>query len=370
VTTDRGDSERADVLVLGAGPAGAAGALALARAGCSVTLVGRAGRVGVHRPRIGETVPPAVIRPLARLGIWEAFLADGHKPAPGTVVLWGDEQPYEYDHIIDPYGCGWHLDRDQFDATLLDAARHAGARVHLRTPGGRLERDRAGWSVPVAGPTPGSVQAPVVVDATGRAACVARRCGAGRVSEDRLIGLVRFGRSSSTDPRTVLEACAEGWWYAAGLPRGRAVTMLCTDADLVPRLPSARAQFWDRTLSRTGLVKEIMAADAQAPIHTVVAHTDALGVCAGPDWVAVGDAARTQDPLSGQGITTACASAIRAAEAIVDLPARSALSALSEQNSEEHSAHLRARHAHYRREDRWLDSPFWARRHRRPARLG
>jgi flavin-dependent dehydrogenase len=88
-------------------------------------------------------------------------------------------------------------------------------------------------------------------------------------------------------------------------------------------------------------------------------------VCAGADWVAVGDAARTVDPLSGQGVTEACRSAIQAAEALADRGDASALRALSAGNAAAHRRDVVTGLGHYRRETRWPRSPFWVRRHQR-----
>src|SRR6185436_14131213 len=63
-----------DVVVFGGGPAGAAATLAMAQKGLSVALFCKPR----NTPHIGETVPPEIIRPLTRLGLWEAFLAGGH----------------------------------------------------------------------------------------------------------------------------------------------------------------------------------------------------------------------------------------------------------------------------------------------------
>src|SRR6266404_3412187 len=113
---------RYDVAVFGGGPAGAAAALALTQRGFTVAVLARAGCRG---PRVGESVPPTIMRPLSRLKLWESFRFANHEPAPGAVAIWGDEQPYENDFIFNPYGQGWHLDRVRFDTMLIDAARWA-----------------------------------------------------------------------------------------------------------------------------------------------------------------------------------------------------------------------------------------------------
>lgn len=346
-------------MVFGGGPAGAATALALARSGVSVAVVNRSRR---GHPRIGETVPPTIIRPLAQLGVWNAFVADGHAPAPGTVVRWGADQPYENDFIVNPYGHGWHLDRCRFDAMLISAAGRAGAQIQDLPPGGRVEHDNRGWSMRFANRP--YLRAPFVIDATGRSARVAQRHGVTRHRVDRLIGLVRFGTSAAAESRTLLEACALGWWYAAALPDDRAVTALFTDADLLPVGAVQRDRWWTRALSRTRLVPEIMATTGASRIYAAAAPTGTLSSYTGRDWLAVGDAARTLDPLSGQGLTMALTSAIRAAETVLDPRREAALDAFSRQTTEEHRIHLSTRLAYYRRENRWPHSPFWQRRHR------
>ena len=346
-----------DVLVVGGGPAGAAAALALARSGRSVAVVTRA---RPNRPRIGETVPPTILRPLVQLGVWDAFLADGHVAAPGTVMCWGDDRPFENDFIVNPYGNGWHLDRARFDAMLLGAARAAGAQLHDLPPGGRVEHDGDRWCVRIGGRRR---SAPFLVDATGRASRIVTRRGVARHREDRLIALVRFGAASGTEPRTLLEACAAGWWYAAVLPDHRAVTAFFTDADLLPVDAAERDRHWARALSETRLLSEVMATAGASRIHAATAQTGALSTCSGPGWVAVGDAARTLDPLSGQGLTAALTSAMQAADAVLDGRPAAALDAFCRDTAQEHRTHLSTRLAHYRRERRWPRSPFWQRRH-------
>ena len=50
---------------------------------------------------------------------------------------------------------------------------------------------------------------------------------------DRLVALVRFAPVNSiNEPRTLIEACQDGWWYAAPLPQNRVVAAWFTDADV------------------------------------------------------------------------------------------------------------------------------------------
>ena len=350
-----------DVIVVGGGPAGAAAGVALAARGVAVAVVTTSRGNPV---RIGETVPPTIAQPLTRLGVYDNFLSDEHIPAPGTVVCWGDDEPYETDSITNPYGHGWHLDRARFDTMLLTAAGCAGAQIHELDRFAPAEHGSRGWSVTV-GDRPG-LRAPMLFDATGRSARIAMRHGATRRREDCLIGLVSFGAARADDHRTVIEACEHGWWYATVLPRGRAVTAFMTDADLLPTGKAGRERLWKTALSETILVRGVMTSAAgPLRLHAAPACTGTLSASTSADWVAVGDAARTMDPLSGQGVTEACQSAIQAAEALVDRGHTSALRALSADYAVAHRRHVLAGLRHYRRENRWPRSPFWVRRHQR-----
>jgi flavin-dependent dehydrogenase len=338
-----GPSSRYDAIVLGGGPAGAAAAIALAGNGLAVALFARSrGATSL----IGETVPPSILRPLARLGIWESFVAAGHRASPGTAVIWGREAPFENEFIANPYGAGWHLDRERFDDMLLCAARAAGAEIRFVAAGDSLD-----------------IQAPWLIDATGRASWLARRQGARRHSCDRLVALVRFASLASADDRTFIEARPGGWWYAACLPGDRVVAVYFTDPDL---LPPDRARHWERELGETRLVGGLAAAARDwSAVSVVAASSGRLSRFAGPGWLAIGDASLSYDPCSGQGITKALQSALDAAAAVAAHLAGDcgAVEAFAAATAAQFHTFVASRRANYRREQRWPDSPFWQRRH-------
>jgi flavin-dependent dehydrogenase len=349
-----------EVIVLGGGPAGAAAALALAQRGVRVALLDKRRATAL---RIGETVPPMIMRPLARLGLWDAFVAARHGVSPGTVVIWGEDRPYENDFILNPYGCGWHLDRERFDGMLIAAAQTAGAGLYQNVASAESRgNEHGGWTV-VAETETGRVilGARWLVDATGRSAWLARRQGIRRRAIDRMVALVRFGPRSSGDDRTFIEARPTGWWYAARLPDGGAIAAFFTDADLLPHGKSS----WKDLIADTRLVAGMMAPSRNlSGVYIIPASSGRLETCVGRDWLAIGDAAQCYDACSGQGIAKALDSAIAAAEAISAQKAghNSSFYSLADQADAGFQRYLVMHLAHYRRERRWPESPFWARR--------
>jgi flavin-dependent dehydrogenase len=360
-------ASRCDVVVVGGGPAGAAAAIGLARAGRSVVILERS---GYEQSRIGETLPPAAQVPLARLQLWDLFVRQGHLPSPATISAWGKTDLDEHHFVVNPYGHGWHLDRRRFDEMLSSAAVDCGARLERQARmsacmpcarGVRVEYARDGAMH--------AREARFVVDATGRTATVARCQGAKRIAFDGLTAVVGiFSESDSSpaeDSRTLVEAVADGWWYSARLPQSRKIVVFMTDADLLPRPASLIKPFWQHQLSNTRHTRaRVGRLDLPAVVRAVPARCEALDQIVGRRWLATGDAALSFDPLSSQGICHALQSGVVAAHAIDECLAGrwSALADVPAWVGASFENHWRLHQLHYAREQRWPNAPFWRRR--------
>ena len=356
----------AEVLIVGAGPAGAAAAINLAPSR-RVLLVDSRAEVA---PRIGESLVPAARRLLADMGLLESFLAEGHEPWHGNRAVWGGPEPQEIDFLRDPDGHGWHLDRARFERWLRDHAVARGAELLTPATVENLERDGRRWRVRLktAG-GPSVVAADLLMDAGGRAAPVARRLGVRAEASDRLVCVWTYGRDRRDGGRglTYVEAARDGWWYTAPLPAGRRVLAFHTDADL-PALRTVRGG--GGLVECAGALKELSALLAvvsfavESESGTTTAHSAVLAPPAGDGWLAVGDAALSFDPLSSQGLLNALFTGLAAAEA-ADRQLRGGAQALTEYcqiiNGIE-AAYRRHLALFYAGETRWPDAPFWQRR--------
>jgi flavin-dependent dehydrogenase len=318
-------------------------------------------------PRLGETLPPPCRVMLERLGVWRAFLAQGHVASEGTVSYWGSEQPGYQDAMYSPWGPGWHLARERFDGMLAEAAREAGVEVRTGTRATEWERGReAGWVLHLEGQ--GAVEARFVVDATGPRAAFAHSRGARRLTVDKALcfhALVPLRPGHTVDSYTLLEACPEGWWYSARLPGERLVVALVGDGDSLRGLKPHQAAPWQALLPpRTRQRLEQGEAEVVAP-EVVPAHVACLDVFHGEDWLAVGDAACRHDALSSQGIHLALRSSLAAAEALERhwRGGPEALSLYAAHLRHTFHQHLSVRQAFYRMERRWPDAPYWKKRH-------
>ncbi len=359
---------QADVAVVGAGPAGSAAALTLRRhlPNLQVALldrrpVHRAG--GTQVP--GEALSPGVLPLLDYLGLRQAFEQAGHLRAGGTASAWGSDQALQRHYLFSGRGEGWHVDRARFDGWLRQQAETAGA-VCMPLRVTDLARKDERWLLQLEGPGPATLQADCVIDATGRAAGIARRCGAAIQRHDNLTALAGWYEHDSVERSStgaLVEATPDGWWYSATLPDRRGVAMFMTSADRLKGSAAARQARWQAALISAPLTAQRMATwRARGPTLVRAANSQCASQVAGPGWVAAGDAAAAFDPLASLGIGFALRSGMEAA--------RAAAGALDGDTApaQAYAESLRRIYADYRQrlrhvyalERRWPDAPFWA----------
>src|SRR6185295_2113136 len=151
-----------------------------------------------------------------------------------------------------------------------------------------------------------------------------------------------------------VEPVPDGWWYAAPLSARELVVVLLTDREHVPPADQ-RAAWFRHALQQTIRTRARVGDRACGSLQMFAAHTACLQRAAGPGWVAVGDAARAYDPLSGSGVVHALRDGVTAAAAVVAAldGDDAALLAYADAIAARFVRYLGDRAAYYRCERRW-----------------
>jgi len=323
--------------------------------------------------RVGEAIGPGTMPLLAFLGVAAKVAQGQHHRGLATAAAWGSDEVMTYDFLFSGQGDGWQLDRNSFDAMLADAAREAGTIVHTRTDVREVARGEDGlWRIfaESADGTHASLAARYLIDASGRAAIVARALGARPETVDRLVGVigyVSFASGCREDQGvTLVESVPDGWWYSTWLPGDILAVAFMSDADLIRPSDAQSVEGWTRLLARALHTRaRVVGGRRPARLVTRSAASHLLRPAGGPGWLAVGDALAAFDPLSSMGIGHSLISGASAARVV-----EATLSGDSGPNEEyiaktaQHFAKfLELRSRYYQMEQRWPTMPFWSRRH-------
>jgi geranylgeranyl reductase family protein len=306
-----------DVVVVGAGPAGAATAVLLAERGWSVTLLDKA---AFPRPKIcGEYLSPEAARVLDRLAVLKAVDQAGAQPLRGMKIVAPDGTALEG---LYPTSGPWRgyrdyalaIPREVLDRILVDRAR--GLPVNVR------ERHRVTGLLYRAGSVAGvtaqdedgrdlKIPARLVIGADGRASAVASSLGLVRRHRLRRMALIQYvsGLEGIEDRGEIYLDPPD---YAILNPVAPGLVNLGLVVPLGHARPYARRleTFFGARLSqlrhlapRLGGMKPEGRLSAMGPLAYRVCEPQVGGV------MLVGDAAGFYDPFTGEGMFTALRSA-------------------------------------------------------------
>jgi len=311
-----------DVLVVGAGPAGAATAALLARGGFGVLVVDRAG-FPRHKP-CAEYLSPEAARDLDDLGVLPEIEAAGPRRLVGFRLVSDDgrEALGRYDRTrFPPYRpFGYALPRAVLDTILIEAARCSGARVRTGVALDRLivEDGAVRGAIVREGDAREEVRARVTVGADGLNSAVARQLGLAGAGGLRRLALVAHleGVSGAGDLGEMF--MADGW-YVGLAPVGGGLV----NAAMVVPMSDAAAIHQDRDsffLGRLATIPELRLRLAGARIARQILLAGPFARrarrCTADGAVLVGDAADFYDPFTGEGIFAALRGGRLAAQAI------------------------------------------------------
>jgi FADH2 O2-dependent halogenase len=320
----------AEVVIVGAGPAGLTLGCYLAQAGVPCLILDKAHH---PRPHVGESLMPATVRILREIGFLDIVETAGF-PRSGGVVYHprvGFNVPLSYADFPQEgveQGYTYHVDRARFDMLLLKHAENLGCKIVEGAAVDEVNFDADGRAIGVRvriGDEPTEIPAKIVVDAAGRSTLIGRQLDLRR-------------------SHPVLDQFALHAW-CVGVDRGRVKTESYTH---IYFLPEVRGWAWQAPvndeITSIGLVaaknvyqesgldiedffisslkgnRRLAKATRNAArindLKGEVNYSYRLDRVCGDGWLALGDAARFIDPVFSSGVSVAMHTARFAAERV------------------------------------------------------
>ncbi|WP_299177318.1 FAD-dependent monooxygenase [uncultured Neptuniibacter sp.] len=342
-------SQQRDIVILGGGPSGAAVAIGLKKLGYEhITVITEA------RPfKAMEGISERVVEGLKGAGFTHA-LKDLPEPSARFVTWNGESNQANTERLID---------RTAFDQALMMDLAIQGIHViqgrvkELKSApfGHEISVDSCGQLL--------SISADYLVEARGRSAPSAKLK---RLRGAETVSLLQYWQGEPMARCSAVQSFEQGWAWMAADENGRRYLQLTFDvASTVLPEKSRLVDFCNEQLAQLTQARPFLA-DAE-PTGEIHARTSTPILCeeaVGDNWIRVGDAAMSVDPLSGNGIFQTLSSSLQAPAVINTLLSQPQRSRLAQQFHQLRITELFYRFARigrdfYAMEQQWPQQSFW-----------
>lgn len=318
-----------DVVVIGAGPAGATAAALLAEKGRKVLVLEKEKFPRYH---VGESMMPYCWFTLDRLGIVEKMDQIGFQQKHSVQFVSRDGQVskpfYFFEHDDRPSAVTWQVERMEFDQMIVDRAVELGAEVQDEQKVTQLLKDDSGAVIGVSVENldgeKRDVFAKIVIDGSGRDAVVAsKQKWRNRDPALNKIAIWTYYDGAMRDPgldagsTTVAYIPGKGWFWYIPMRNNRVSVGLVADRDYLYRDSRDPGGIFQREIEENAWIKEHLEPGKQVGQYWVTGeYSYRANYCAGDGVVLVGDAFAFLDPVFSSGVFLALKSGELAADAI------------------------------------------------------
>ncbi len=289
-----------------------------------------------------------------------------------NVSAWGTNDWTYNDSINNLEGGGWHILRHKFDAALRQIAKQNGAtffssKLNNITP---KAENNFRYQVTLQNNSsknlPKMISSKWIVDASGRSSCVLKKMGVIHQQFENQMAAIAWlkPKQNDMDKTTRIKSVEKGWWYTAPLPDESRVVSFHGLPNEVAAMVKNNELFTQQFNAANIYQYSINSLDIVEGIKAKYAHVSLADKFAGENWLAVGDAALSFDPLSSQGIFFALYSGIRGAETIAaatEAPnnLNGILDSYKEKVKSVFVQNQQMRKLHYTMEQRYTKLPYW-----------
>lgn len=365
-----------DIIILGGGIAGCIAAMHLSSFYKVLVIEKSLNSKILH----GETLVPSIKKIFHELGLnlESIFENSPHLGIPnlGMQSFWGSEECVFTDALRNPDGNSWSIDKPVFSTYLQNLVRSK--RVNfIRADVQKLDITPRDCSVIIkdVNSIEKKYNSLFIIDTTGRRRLISQRLNIPIVKKDQLISIHASVNLDNKNELSTIYPVKYGWWYISKLPNQKHLLSFFTDADLIEKKYTKDSEaFKTYFLEQNRLANHLDVNTNELNFEflgTKASHSSCLNIVGENNWLAIGDAYMTFDPLSSQGLFNAMAMAAQFSKLIIQSNVVHTLSeevradffAKCQRMADDIWSHYEYHYfVYYNTEKRWADETFWRRR--------
>ncbi|WP_042295919.1 NAD(P)/FAD-dependent oxidoreductase [Paraburkholderia bannensis] len=316
MNSPQSDSNLADVLIIGGGPAGATAAAFLAMKGRDVVLVEKDAHPRFH---IGESLLPRNLDIFERLGILEQVRAIGvHKPGAEFVSdRTGRSCAFPFAHALNQDRThAWQVRRADFDAVLFKRAATLGARCFERARVTAVDLDESGARHTVTTQNEAGElrewRPRYVLDASGRDTFLASQMKVKTSNKynntaavyAHYTGVAR--REGELEGYISIHLAEDGWFWLIPLPDDTmSIGFVGNQSAWKERKGTPAELLAARIAASPTVAARVQGAQRVSDVHSTANYSYRAGVGNGNGFLMIGDAYGFVDPMFSTGVLMA-----------------------------------------------------------------
>jgi flavin-dependent dehydrogenase len=307
-------TEKVDVLVIGAGPAGAASAAMLCHEGLNVKVVEKA---TFPRFVIGESLLPHCMDHFEEMGVLEALKKQGYQKKIGATFRRGDKIcRFEFaSQYSKSWDWTWQVPRDEFDKVVADAVAAQGVDFEYGSAveAVSFEGRRSKTTVKTAEGEEKVIEADFLVDASGYGRVLPNLLGLTKESSLKSRSSI-FTHAIEKDPDqredmqriTVISHSQDIWIWIIPFSNGKTSIGFSGDSEFIQSFEGDNEEKMRQLLAENDYTRERFAdCTFSAPVRCLTAYAIGVTKLFDEGFVLTGNTGEFLDPVFSSGVTLA-----------------------------------------------------------------
>lgn len=287
-----------DIVIIGAGIAGCISAMYLYQ-NLKIVVINKDLKTN---EKIYETLVASSKRFFSELKIEDVL--NNFSEISGTQSYWGSETAYFTDALKNPEGASILVEKNEFTQRLRQKLVEKKIEKITDTIL-QISKENDGWEIKLKNKT---IKTDFIIDASGRTNLIKKQLQISKENMDKLVGLHAILPEKLNLDYSIIYPDNSGWFYFLPISEYKTYVSYFTDSDLWNKKDLISSKLIFQKLQQINNQNKISFTSDFKNIEFLkikASHTSVLDKVVGTNWVAVGDAALTFDPLSSSGMYNA-----------------------------------------------------------------